>query len=535
MTLVPPRTVPVFCLVLFALLLWGGEYARRDLWEPDEARYALVSREMRDGHWLVPFRQGEFYSHKPPLMFWLTNLFSLPLGGHIGRIAPRMPSLLGALFSLWVASRLATRWFSSRAGWVTVPLLATSFLFWNKGGFGQIDMLLCGLEMMALYFFFTAEERPARARWWPAYAFMGLGILAKGPVGFLVPWGIYFTSRLVARPPRGRPRSHWFWGPLVALAFPGLWLGLAWWQGAPEGYFRELLFQQNVGRMAGEFGGHVKPFYYFLYYFPLDFLPWTLLLPLAAAAHRHLPQHRAAQWRLVGWILFVVVFFSLSASKRNLYILSAYPAAAILVAASVEGWPSLSRNWLKYSFSALWILMLVLGLGLSIGSLLHHWPHVTGMMLPAGITLLAGCWWSLEAWRQGPAAPQWLGAAAASLAVTFAMVGALVYPEYNAHKTPTELVAPAQKWLKPEERLVAFQQNGEIYSYYAQRKGYMANSPEELARFLREAPQEHHLIVADERSLPALYTVIDPATPAHRFRMGGKKLAYVELTGPSTP
>jgi len=68
------RTIPFFLLFLLALFLWGGEYARRDLWAPDEARFALVAREMREGgHWLVPFRQGEFYAHKPPLMFWLIN------------------------------------------------------------------------------------------------------------------------------------------------------------------------------------------------------------------------------------------------------------------------------------------------------------------------------------------------------------------------------------------------------------------------------------------------------------------------------
>jgi 4-amino-4-deoxy-L-arabinose transferase-like glycosyltransferase len=40
--------------------LWGGEIMRRDLWEPDEARFALIAQEMHNGHWLVPFRQGEF-------------------------------------------------------------------------------------------------------------------------------------------------------------------------------------------------------------------------------------------------------------------------------------------------------------------------------------------------------------------------------------------------------------------------------------------------------------------------------------------
>src|SRR5262245_31367465 len=129
------RNIPFYLIFLLSVLLWGGEYVRRDLWEPDEARFALVSKEMKEGnHWLVPYRQGEFYSHKPPLMFWLTNAFSIITGGEIGTIAPRLPSLLGALMALWAVSRLTAMWFSKHAGWLSVLILSSSFLFWNKGG-----------------------------------------------------------------------------------------------------------------------------------------------------------------------------------------------------------------------------------------------------------------------------------------------------------------------------------------------------------------------------------------------------------------
>jgi len=57
-------------VILLAAVLWGSEYFSRTLWEPDEARYVYVAREMRaDSHWLVPHRSGEYYAHKPPLMF----------------------------------------------------------------------------------------------------------------------------------------------------------------------------------------------------------------------------------------------------------------------------------------------------------------------------------------------------------------------------------------------------------------------------------------------------------------------------------
>lgn len=55
---------------LFILNLGG-----RDLWEPDETRYAVIAREMKEtGNWILAHLNGEVYAEKPPLSFWLVNL-----------------------------------------------------------------------------------------------------------------------------------------------------------------------------------------------------------------------------------------------------------------------------------------------------------------------------------------------------------------------------------------------------------------------------------------------------------------------------
>jgi len=520
-------------IILFGLLLWGGEYVRRDLWEPDEARFALVSGEMREGHWLVPFRQGEFYSHKPPLMFWLTNLFSRLNGGEIGNVAPRFPSFLGAIMALWAATRLAAQWFSTRTAWFTLLILPSSYLFWNKGGFGQIDMLLCGLEMMALYFFFTTNHHSKPAiRLVMAYFFMGLAIITKGPVGFLVPWGAYIAATLAAREPLAKPKSHWIWGPLITLAIPGLWLGLAWWQGAPEGFFNELLFKQNLGRVAGEFGGHQQPFYYFLYYFPMDFLPWTILLPLSWVVLRKIPEVKPHRLKLLAWILFVVVFFSLSASKRNLYILLCYPAAAILLAAAIEHWQVAGDRWLRVSFWCFWSLLALLGGGMVIGSFVPGIPFNALTLLPGGLALTAGCWLALQYWRSDPQQPNWLVILGATLLVTFASIGALVYPAINDLKTPNELVEPAKRLLAPDDRLVVFKMQGEIFSLYAERKGVMILTTKDLVTWLKTSDQSNQIIVCLDRERPSLERLLDARYEVVPFTTGSKKMIYVPIEGP---
>ena len=524
------KNVPIYLILLLGAILWTGEYIRRDLWAPDEARFALVAREMRDGHWIVPFRQGEYYTHKPPLTFWLTNLFSVVTGGEIGSVAPRLPSFLGAIMALWACTQLAARWFSIRAAWMTLLLVPSTFLFWNKGGFGQIDMLLCGLEMMALYFLFTSNNRYAPGRLALAYSFMGLGILAKGPVGFVVPLGVYIFATLASGEKFAKPAWHWLWGPLITLAFPGAWLLAAYLQGAPEGFFPELLFKQNVGRLAGEFGGHIRPFYYFLYYFPLDLLPWTFLLPLSWITLKRYPAYDSGRRRLLAWILFVIIFFSLSASKRNLYILIVYPAAAMLIAAATDAWSLAPGKWLTRTFYAVWGFVVVLGAAMTIGSFVPQLPFRGIMLLPGGLLMLAGAIWSRRVFLKNNARPAWLAAIAATMLGGYTCIGALVYHEIDDLKTPDEIIGVAQSHLEPDERIIIYKWHGEIISLYAERKGFMAFTAEDLSTFLSTAPQKHHMIVTLARNWPEVKSVIGEHHQEHHFGTGSKELVWVTFT-----
>ena len=89
--------LPVLASLLFVLLYWGPQYARRGHWEPDEARFVYVAREMAAAQsYIVPRRNGEIYAHKPPLMMWFIQageaLFGEPFGS-------RLPTLVGAFLS----------------------------------------------------------------------------------------------------------------------------------------------------------------------------------------------------------------------------------------------------------------------------------------------------------------------------------------------------------------------------------------------------------------------------------------------------
>src|SRR5476649_2473634 len=82
-------------------LLWFALLAGRPLYDPDEGRYAEISREiLSGGDWLIPHLNGLVYLEKPPLQYWLSAL-SFSAFGPSEFVARLWPGLCGYL-SLWL-------------------------------------------------------------------------------------------------------------------------------------------------------------------------------------------------------------------------------------------------------------------------------------------------------------------------------------------------------------------------------------------------------------------------------------------------
>jgi 4-amino-4-deoxy-L-arabinose transferase-like glycosyltransferase len=521
-------------LLLLAAFLWGGEMMRRDLWEPDEARYAYVAREMREGgHWLVPHRSGEFYAHKPPLLFWLINAASSTTGLPIGRVTARLPGFLAGLLTLWATARLAERWRGPPAAWPAVLVLCTNYLFWHEIGFGRIDGTLVGLTTAALYLLVRNDDAPGAWRPALAYVCMGLAVLAKGPVGFIVPAGAYAAARLAAGEGRLLKKAHWLWGPLIALAFPAAWLGLAWWRGAPDGYFHELLYQQNVERAAGELG-HRQHWYYFLLNFPADFLPWTLLLPATGMALRRESETRLFGRRLAGWIIFVLGFFTLLSSKRNIYVLGAFPAAAVLIGGAWDSMALAHGRWVRGGVLGFLGFFLVCGIGALVAGFHPRLPIPPAVLWPVGLFALGGAAWVIvNLRRRGMTTHLFYGLAVTMLLIQWS-VGVWVYPAVNPLKTPVALAKMAPSKIPEGHPLLLYRINGEILALYAHRSGRVVQTAPELEEAMRR--EKTGLAVFKEDDWLAVGETLRMSGVAHRFKMGSKSMVWFEFnTPPITP
>jgi len=538
------KPVPVWFILIFAIVIWGGQYAARDLWEPDEARYAYVAREMdQSNSMMVPMRSGEAYTHKPPLMFWLIKAGTLLTGGEYNGISARFPTFLGVLLSLWAVTRLCLMWFdpqmAPQIAWRTFFILSTSSLFWLKAGTGQIDMLLLGLELSALYLLFANDQAPSVRRQATAFSFMGLAVLAKGPVGLIVPIGICLTSNIVSGQARNLKKTYWLWGIPLALLWPGVWLLGAKAAGASPEFFNELLFAQNVGRMTGEFGGHAKPFFYYIPYLIVDYIPWIFFIPASVMVLKDDVESRMRLKMLAGWIGFVIVFFSLCSSKRNLYILSVYPAASMILGMAWLRLNRMSKKWKQGSVYPVTGVILLVAVAAIAGPLVAivrilapaaplaiDLPFNGLALLPLSLVLGAGAFLLIQRYRSAGLDQGWFNRLVTVFLLAELCIGVIVFPALNPMKTPGLLAAEAKAYLSPSQRLLLYQMNGEIFAFYSNRKGQQIDDMASLDAEMKR--QGKGIVVFSKKNRKAIENRFPTAGSIQEFKMGGKELGFLK-------
>ena len=338
------------CIVFYFFAL-----DRSELRKPDEIRYAQVAREIVDGgDWISMHLRGRPYVEKPPLFFWLIA-FSSFLWQGFSSFSVRFPAALFGTLTVLLTFFVGKTLYSTRTGFLSGLILATSYLFAYLSTRADIDTTLTFFTTASLLCFSQwyrgsqdeaknvrkaeAEvevkvEEKAKMRNLLIYGFyigMALATLAKGPVGFILPLSVSLIYLVVQKDWGGMRRMRLLSGMVLFLAIVLLWYIPAVFKGG-EDYLHMTLFKQTIGRYS-EGWAKPRPIYYFLYNFPVDFLPWILFLPAAIVYgySRERIEKRKEFLFLFMWFVSVFVFFSLSKGKRPIYLLPLYPAASLMV------------------------------------------------------------------------------------------------------------------------------------------------------------------------------------------------------------
>ena len=542
-----------------ALLLLPG-LGELGLWAPDEPRYAQVAEELRSfvhgpSGLVVLHLNGSVYDQKPPLYFWAAALAGAP-GGRVTEGAARLPSALAGIACVALTMRLGALLLSQRASFLGALLLLTTLDFARLSRRVQLDVVLTLFELVALYAFVRLEQkkgsRTANLIW--LHAALGLAVLTKGPVGFLpllvMAVTLAFTRRLAEL--RGLFPA---WSPLLSLAPPLVWLAAAA-ALAPAGFFDAAVVQNLWGR-AAEGTAHPRPFYYYAYQFPVNFLPWSLVWPLVPFVARRKvftasadPERRRAWGFLLSWVGVTFLVFSLFTGKRGLYLAPAAPAAALISADALLLF-LLERRTLPRAFS--WLAFALATSLFALGVRLALSPQVSGVSLPrtfgatvAVIAVAGACAWG---WLgRGDPTPDNVGRERATLrrigvAVTgtFALLVAafhLLYPSLDDEKSPRPVALAAAALVPPGEPIGLLGSSPLVGGlvYYGGRAVQELDTPLEARAFLVRGGRA---IVLEAKKLDRLNAVV-PVEVRARTRAEDRTLLVVvpsgELAqGPLTP
>ncbi len=363
----------LFWMLLLGLILLGAGIGLRAPWPADEPRFALVARQMVDsGQWLFPFRGGEVYPDKPPLFMWTIAIF-YRLTGSL-RLAFLLPNLFAGLGCLALVHDLARRLWDRQTAFRAGLLLLFTVQFTTQAKAAQIDMLVTFFITLGLYGFLRFLRCGGGWRWYYLGWFAaGLGIITKG-VGILAPLVLIPALWTHWSELRAASRTAWLKalaGPLFMLLAISLWLlpMLVAVQQNPTrmlvDYRDNILLRQTVTRYADSWH-HVQPFYYYLVkVIPLFWLPLSLLLPWFVWLSREAFRARdRTVLLLAGYLVLVVIFFSLSPGKRGVYLTPATPALALLAALWVPRllarlWPPRLLQGLAWLFSLMFLSMAI--------------------------------------------------------------------------------------------------------------------------------------------------------------------------------
>ena len=336
--------VLLWALLAIAVAFLVAETGHTPFFEPDEARYAEIPREMlATGDFVAPHLNGYRYYEKPPLHYW-TVAASMSLFGET-EWAARLPVKLSAAGMVLVTVFFARRRFGERVALLAGLIVATSLLVVALGRLNIIDTPLSFALSSAAFAFgsFQEHERAgdrgrARAALYLLHFSCAAAVMLKGLVGLVLPGGAILVWALLSRRLSIVPKLF-SPGPLIlflALVLP--------WHIAIARRDREWFDFYVVGEHFRRYfeSGHRRSASGLLFVWVLlgGLFPWT---PFLGRLREAFPSIRRGAWRERGaeaflqvfWV-FLFLFFTASRSKLVPYILPVWPAIAVLVAVGLE-------------------------------------------------------------------------------------------------------------------------------------------------------------------------------------------------------
>lgn len=311
-----------------------------DVMEVDAAQYASMSREMlASNNWLELYCRHEPYLDKPPLLFWLSAASFKVLG--VSNFAYKLPSLIFALASIYAVYRFVRLYYNADIAYNAALILASVQSMFTMTNDVRTDTILMSSVIIALWLLAEYIKHNKIKYLIGGSIFIGLAMLAKGPIGLIAPLMGIATHIILKGDWRLLQRLPIYLVPIpviLCVLSPMLW-GL-YTQYGFEGW-KFFFWTQSFGRITGEneWVNDPGPSFFFVHTFLWVFLPWTILflIGLFLSVKSIIPkQAKLPEYISLG--SFILPFIALSFSQYKLphYIFIVLPVAAVLSAVGLD-------------------------------------------------------------------------------------------------------------------------------------------------------------------------------------------------------
>lgn len=516
------------------------------LWDDDEPKNAACSVAMLDANdWVVPTFDGRLRIEKPPLVNWL----------HIAGVAAcgrtetgvRIGSALLTIGTCLLTWRLGLILFNPSVGLLGGIVMATCIWTAVGGRASTPDAPLVFFTTLAFFCFAREvarsglEHGPLRLSWQGAIgigAACGAAVLAKGPIGFVIPAAACMTFAGI-RQWSGERQSLWALRgglrpllvitALLAVAMPWyVWVTIR----TDGEWLRGFFLIHNVGRFAAPMEGHSGSLAYYPIVIGIGLFPWSLVLVamvvnMVATLRTKGHPHRVPMLLLACWAGAWVGILSLAGTKLPGYVWPAYPAVALATGCFLDAWQRGTIGWLTWSRrpqrAAAAIMqigfgvVLVSGVGIAIALPLiaRRWSPGAEWMGAVGLVPMLGAavgWRATVANRPGEA----LAAIAASGGLLCLLLAAVVAPQMSRAATPLTLFAASDAGRLSDQTVASFRRTPPSLVFYAGGPLPTLQTPAAVAHHL--ASQAAARLIVDsgmieelEGTIPATHGVVAEA------------------------
>ncbi len=385
----------ILILVFLCLFLFVFKLGEPSLFETDEYIYTKLAKEVvESGDLLTLHLDGKKWFIHPPLYMWLTAITGAIFG--FGEFIARMWCALFGVGLVIVIYFFGKLLFNGRAGFVAGLILATSLQFIIQSRLAIFDVPLIFFITLAVYFFFAAYTSSQKNLYYLFYAFMGLGILTKGPIAAILPISIILLYIALRKEFNVLKEAKIVSGLLLTVLVGGSWYIAQLMVNGRE-FWDIAIMYYTFGRYFGIVETHTGPFYFYIPVLFLGFLPWSPFIP-ATVAFLIKERERKECLFVLTWISFVFIFFSLAGTKLPGYIMSIYPFLALSLAGAFDHYMSsgeerFMQRWMAASFFIMFIVSILFAVSawyISWNPLVYEYRHLVGGLVPILIALSIG-------------------------------------------------------------------------------------------------------------------------------------------------